>query len=163
MSKETFDTLGNQKATNYALRADMSQEEFVKEVTSGLSKAPQYFPKNVLMNKNGYESLDVVYQRGIVALPETPPLVTASFIAANGPMAFATSFAPCAKLSNAAEKISGTVKSEFILLFSFFNLFAALLTKGFTIKNKATEMATPNDKAVIKSTFHNFFNPLSIK
>jgi len=68
MSKETFDTLGNQKATNYALRADMSKEEFVKEVTSGLSKAPQYFPKNVLMNKNGYESLDVVYKRGMVAL-----------------------------------------------------------------------------------------------
>lgn len=68
MSKETFDTLGNQKATNYALRANMSKEEFVKEVTSGLSKAPQYFPKNVLMNKNGYESLDVVYKRGMVAL-----------------------------------------------------------------------------------------------
>lgn len=68
MSKETFDTLGNQKATNYALRADMSKEEFIKEVTSGLSKAPQYFPKNVMMNKNGYESLDLVYERGIVAL-----------------------------------------------------------------------------------------------
>jgi len=68
MSSETFDSLGNQKATNYALRADMSQEEFIKEVTSGLSKPPQYFPKNVFMNKNGYESLDVVYERGIVAL-----------------------------------------------------------------------------------------------
>lgn len=68
MSKETFDSLGNQKATNYALRADMSQEEFIQEVTAGLSKAPQYFPKNVLMNQNGYESLDLVYQRGIVAL-----------------------------------------------------------------------------------------------
>ncbi|CAA6828582.1 MAG: Metallo-beta-lactamase family protein [uncultured Aureispira sp.] len=68
MSSETFDTLGNQKATNYALRADMTQEEFIKEVTSGLSKPPQYFPKNVLMNRNGYESLDVVFERGIVAL-----------------------------------------------------------------------------------------------
>lgn len=68
MSSETFDSLGNQKATNYALRADMSQEEFVNEVTSGLGKAPQYFPKNVLMNQNGYESLDLVYERGIVAL-----------------------------------------------------------------------------------------------
>jgi len=68
MSKETFDTLGNQKATNYALRADMTQEEFIKEVTSGLSHPPQYFPKNALMNKNGYESLDVVYERGIIAL-----------------------------------------------------------------------------------------------
>jgi hydroxyacylglutathione hydrolase len=68
MSSETFDSLGNQKATNYALRADMSQEEFIKEVTTGLSTPPQYFPKNVFMNKNGYESLDVVYERGIVAL-----------------------------------------------------------------------------------------------
>lgn len=68
MSSDTFDSLGNQKATNYALRADMSQEEFIEEVTSGLSKPPQYFPKNVFMNKNGYESLDVVYERGIVAL-----------------------------------------------------------------------------------------------
>ncbi len=68
MSSETFDTLGNQKATNYALRADMSEAEFVKEVTSGLSKAPQYFPKNVLMNQNGYESLDVVFERGMIAL-----------------------------------------------------------------------------------------------
>lgn len=68
MSKETFDTLGNQKATNYALRANMTKEEFVQEVTSGLTKAPQYFPKNALMNKNGYESIDVVYKRGTVAL-----------------------------------------------------------------------------------------------
>lgn len=68
MSSDTFDSLGNQKATNYALRADMSQEEFIQEVTSGLTKPPQYFPKNVFMNKNGYESLDVVYERGIVAL-----------------------------------------------------------------------------------------------
>lgn len=68
MSSETFDSLGNQKATNYALRADMSQEEFIQEVTSGLTKPPQYFPKNVFMNKNGYESLDVIYERGIVAL-----------------------------------------------------------------------------------------------
>jgi glyoxylase-like metal-dependent hydrolase (beta-lactamase superfamily II)/rhodanese-related sulfurtransferase len=68
MSKETSDTLKNQKATNYALRADMSKEEFIKEVTSGLSKPPQYFPKNVLMNQNGYESLDLVYERGMIAL-----------------------------------------------------------------------------------------------
>lgn len=68
MSKETFDTLGNQIATNYALRADMTKEEFVQEVTSGLTKPPQYFPKNALMNKNGYESLDVVYKRGTIPL-----------------------------------------------------------------------------------------------
>ena len=68
MSKETFDTLGNQKATNYALRADMTKAEFVKEVTSGLMPPPAYFPLNVMMNKQGYDSIDEVLQRGQHAL-----------------------------------------------------------------------------------------------
>jgi rhodanese-related sulfurtransferase len=69
MSKETTDTLGNQKMFNYALRADMTKEEFIKEVTNGLTKPPQYFPQNVKMNKDGYESIDVVMARGDKALP----------------------------------------------------------------------------------------------
>ena len=60
MSKETTDTLGNQKKTNYALRADMSKEEFIKELLDGLTTPPGYFPKNVLMNIQGYESFDKV-------------------------------------------------------------------------------------------------------
>ena len=68
MSKETTDTLGNQKMFNYALRADMTKEEFIKEVTNGLPKPPQYFPQNVKMNKDGYESIDVVMARGDKAL-----------------------------------------------------------------------------------------------
>jgi glyoxylase-like metal-dependent hydrolase (beta-lactamase superfamily II)/rhodanese-related sulfurtransferase len=68
MSKETTDTLGNQKMFNYALRANMTKEEFTKEVTSGLAKPPQYFPQNVKMNKEGYESIDVVMERGAQAL-----------------------------------------------------------------------------------------------
>lgn len=68
MSKETWDTLGNQKATNYALRADMTREEFIKEVTTGLQPPPQYFAKNAAMNKQGYESIDVVMERGTLAL-----------------------------------------------------------------------------------------------
>ena len=68
MSKETFDTLGNQKATNYALRADMTKAEFVKEVTSGLMPPPAYFPLNVMMNKQGYDSIDEVLKRGTHAL-----------------------------------------------------------------------------------------------
>lgn len=68
MSKETTDTLGNQKKTNYALRADMTKEEFVKEVTTGLATPPAYFPLNVLMNKEGYESIDEVMERGNQAL-----------------------------------------------------------------------------------------------
>lgn len=68
MSKETTDTLGNQKKTNYALRADMTREEFVKELLTGLTTPPGYFPKNVLMNIQGYESLDKVMERGRKAL-----------------------------------------------------------------------------------------------
>jgi len=65
MSKETSDTLGHQKETNYALRANMTREEFIKEVTTGLMPPPAYFPLNVMLNKQGYESLDVVMERGM--------------------------------------------------------------------------------------------------
>lgn len=65
MSKETVGTIGDQKATNYALRANMTKEEFVAEVTDGLSAPPAYFPENVRMNKMGYESLDKVMEKGL--------------------------------------------------------------------------------------------------
>ncbi len=68
MMKETVDTLGNQKQMNYALRADMTKEEFVKEVTDGLMPPPKYFPLNVKMNKEGYESIDTVIESGMKAL-----------------------------------------------------------------------------------------------
>ena len=64
MSKETTDTLGNQKKTNYALRANMTKEEFIKEVTTGLVAPPAYFPLNVMLNIQGYESIDKVLERG---------------------------------------------------------------------------------------------------
>lgn len=64
MSSETFDTLGNQKKTNYALRADMTKEEFIKEVTAGLKPAPQYFGNNVRMNKGINTSIDEILKRG---------------------------------------------------------------------------------------------------
>lgn len=67
MSKETFDTLGNQKKTNYALQ-EMTQEAFVTEVLDGLLPPPSYFPENVMMNIKGYESFDVVMDRGLQAL-----------------------------------------------------------------------------------------------
>lgn len=68
MSSETWSTLGLQKETNYALRADMSKDEFIKEVTDGLLPPPQYFAKNAKMNKMGYESIDAVMEKGAVAL-----------------------------------------------------------------------------------------------
>ena len=68
MSKETVGTLGDQKATNYALRADMTKEEFVQEVTNGLLPPPGYFPLNVAMNKGGYDHIDDVISRSTQAL-----------------------------------------------------------------------------------------------
>ena len=78
LSKETVGTLGDQKRTNYALRADMTKAEFTKEVTDGLLPPPQYFPLNVKMNKEGYEDIESVIESG------TRPLSPEAFeIAAN--------------------------------------------------------------------------------
>ncbi|MEL6141539.1 MAG: MBL fold metallo-hydrolase [Bacteroidota bacterium] len=68
MSRETQDTLGRQKMTNYALRLDMGKEEFIKEVTDGLLPPPPYFSENVRMNKEGYASHASVIERGVVPL-----------------------------------------------------------------------------------------------
>ena len=64
MSSETTDTLGHQKRVNYALDPAMTREQFVKEILTGLVPPPAYFPKNVLMNIQGFESMDKVMQRG---------------------------------------------------------------------------------------------------
>jgi len=68
MSKETTDTLGNQKKINYALRPDMTREEFITELLDGLGRPPAYFPQNVMMNIQGYESLDTILVKGSKAL-----------------------------------------------------------------------------------------------
>ena len=68
MSKETTDTLGNQKKVNYALNPKLTKEEFIKEILTGLVPPPGYFPQNVLMNIKGYESIDTVMQKGSRAL-----------------------------------------------------------------------------------------------
>ncbi|MFN7116659.1 MAG: MBL fold metallo-hydrolase [Saprospiraceae bacterium] len=67
MSKDTWGYLGDQKRFNYALQAK-TREEFVQEVTTGLVEPPQYFPKNAVMNKMGYESIETVRGRGLHAL-----------------------------------------------------------------------------------------------
>ena len=64
LSKETVGTIGEQKQTNYALRSEMSKEEFVNEVLEGISPPPQYFAKNALLNKTGYSDLDQVLNSG---------------------------------------------------------------------------------------------------
>jgi len=67
MSKETSDSLGNQKKTNYALQ-EMTKEEFTKQLITGLTPPPDYFPQNVMMNIEGYDSIDAVLERGVKPL-----------------------------------------------------------------------------------------------
>ncbi|WP_256001881.1 MBL fold metallo-hydrolase [Pedobacter deserti] len=98
MSKETFDTLGNQRRLNYALRA-ASKEQFVAEVTSGLLPPPQYFAKNAAMNRMGYESIDNVYEKGLNPLtPEEFEVVAAQtgalILDTRDPQVFAKGFIP---------------------------------------------------------------------
>lgn len=68
LSKETIGILGEQKKTNYALRADMTRDEFVKEVLDGIPPPPQYFSKNAMMNKYGYDSFENVLKKGNIPL-----------------------------------------------------------------------------------------------
>lgn len=65
MSKETVSTIGEQKRTNYALRASMTEQEFIKEVTEGLTPPPGYFGYNVMMNKQGYTNINEVYKQAL--------------------------------------------------------------------------------------------------
>ncbi|GAC1425768.1 MAG: MBL fold metallo-hydrolase [Flavisolibacter sp.] len=99
MSKETTDTLGHQKQTNYALRANMTREEFIKAVTDGLLPPPAYFPLNVMLNREGYESIDDVLSRGQHALsPEAFELAAnetgAIILDTRAPELFAKGFIP---------------------------------------------------------------------
>ncbi|WP_396137236.1 rhodanese-like domain-containing protein [Flavobacterium sp.] len=71
MSKETVGSIGDQKATNYALRANMTEAEFVTEVTDGLLPPPAYFGMNVAMNKSGIESFETVFNQGMKAINAT--------------------------------------------------------------------------------------------
>lgn len=99
MSKETTDSLGNQKKTNYALRANMTKEEFIKEVLDGLVAPPAYFPLNVMMNIQGYEAFDKVLERGQHALsPEAFEAAAnetnALILDTRAPQTFAAGFIP---------------------------------------------------------------------
>jgi hydroxyacylglutathione hydrolase len=98
MSKETSDTLGHQKETNYALKA-ATKEQFVKEVVTGLMPPPAYFPLNVMLNKQGYQSISEVIKRGTQALSpeafETAATETGALILdTRDPQTFAKGFIP---------------------------------------------------------------------
>lgn len=99
MSKETYDTLGNQKKINYALRADMNKAEFIMEVTNGLPPTPLYFPLNAKMNREGYNSITEVIKKGTRALNPAEFELLANETAAllldvRSPGSFANGFIP---------------------------------------------------------------------
>jgi hydroxyacylglutathione hydrolase len=71
LSKETVGSIGDQKATNYALRSDMSRDEFIKEVTDGLLPPPAYFPMNVKLNKEGYKNVENIIAEAKAFDPKT--------------------------------------------------------------------------------------------
>lgn len=100
MSKETFDTLGNQRLKNYALKA-ASKADFIKEVTDGILPPPQYFAKNAAMNKEGYTSFDAVVEQGLKPLSAADFEAVAQFTQAlildtRDPQDFARAFIPSA-------------------------------------------------------------------
>lgn len=68
LSKETVGTIGEQRKTNYALRSDMTKAEFVEEVLDGIAPPPQYFAKNAMLNKTGYDTFETVLKTGNIAL-----------------------------------------------------------------------------------------------
>jgi len=100
MSKETFDTLGNQKKVNYALKA-ASREEFILQVIDGILPPPQYFAKNAAINKNGYASFAEVQEKGLIPLSPDDFEATANHTSAllldtRDPQEFAKGFIPSA-------------------------------------------------------------------
>ena len=67
LGPNTFSTIGDEKATNYAMKAT-SKAEFIKQVTDGIAPPPQYFPINARINKEGYDPLDAVVEKGMQPL-----------------------------------------------------------------------------------------------
>ncbi len=99
MSKETTDTLGNQKKTNYALNPELTEDQFVEEILTGLVAPPQYFPKNVMMNIQGTQGVDSIMEKGKKALsPEAFELVAnetrALVLDTRDPLTFSKGFIP---------------------------------------------------------------------
>jgi len=72
IGKETSSTIGEQKKSNYAL-ADVSKEEFIKQITTGILPPPKYFYEDARINKKGYDPIELVIQRN------SKPLSAAQF------------------------------------------------------------------------------------
>ncbi|HEX2627622.1 MAG TPA: MBL fold metallo-hydrolase [Chitinophagaceae bacterium] len=67
LGPSTHSTIGEEKRTNYAMKAE-TKEQFIKEVTDGITAPPQYFPINAMINKEGYDSLDAILKQGLTPL-----------------------------------------------------------------------------------------------
>ena len=67
LGKETYSTIGEQKQHNYSLNQP-TKDDFVTAVIDGLPEPPNYFPINAKINKEGYESLNVVLEEGLQPL-----------------------------------------------------------------------------------------------
>ena len=67
LGPNTFSTIGEEKETNYALKA-ATKAEFIHAVTDGLTAPPIYFPINARINKEGYDSLDTILEKGLKPL-----------------------------------------------------------------------------------------------
>lgn len=63
----TESTIGQEKQTNYALKAE-NKPAFIKAVTDGLTEPPQYFPINARINKEGYDSINEVWEKALTPL-----------------------------------------------------------------------------------------------
>jgi hydroxyacylglutathione hydrolase len=75
LSKETVGTIGEQKKVNYALRSNMTKEEFIQEVTEGLLPPPLYFPLNAKLNREGYENVEDIIRDAVAYDAKTFELV----------------------------------------------------------------------------------------
>jgi hydroxyacylglutathione hydrolase len=67
LGPNTYSSIGEEKRTNYALQTQ-TKADFIKAVTDGLAAPPQYFPINAKINKEGYESLEIVLKKALQPL-----------------------------------------------------------------------------------------------
>ena len=70
MGPDTHSTIGSEKQTNYALQPQ-TIDQFIKAITEGLEDAPRYFSINAQINKQGYDSLDLIKEKALTILSVT--------------------------------------------------------------------------------------------
>ncbi len=79
ISKETFSTIGQQRAFNYALQP-MSKDEFVLMMTGDLPAAPRYFSRDAEYNRRGAPALEELPEAVALAPAEVDNLVEQGYL-----------------------------------------------------------------------------------